>query len=163
MTRLHKTLLGLPLIPALIFAGLALAQPGNPPRQLGQRAMAVERVQDSRMLAVNLVRFLNTSEADYKAKEGGYANWEELKNSAYFLANKSRWAQAQGVTIGFGPEIIPGWHLSLVRSANGATYQLMLQNVPDKACMFSFFTNQSGLIYEGQVIGCPGKLVPAHD
>lgn len=125
--------------------------------------MAIERVQDSRFLGVSLVRFLNTSEADFKAKEGKYADWEELSNSAYFIARKGTWAQSEGVTISSGPEIIPGWRLSLVRSADGASYQLMLQNAGDKECMFSFFSDQSGLIYEGQVIGCPAHVVPARD
>lgn len=115
------------------------------------------------MLGASLVRFLNNSEADYKTKEGKYADWPELSNSAFFLVGKDRWAQSEGVSISSGPEIIPGWHLTLVRSADGATYQLMLQNVPDKACMFSFFTNQSGLIYEGQVISCAAHMVPAHN
>ena len=163
MVSLHRHFLGIIVAAALACSGLAFAQSGNPSRTPAVRPIAVERVQDSHMLGVSLVRFLNNSEADYKAKEGKFADWEELANSAYFQARKGVWAQTEGVAIGSGPEIIPGWRLSLVRSADGASYQLMLQSVGDKVCMFSFFSNQSGLIYEGQVIGCPAHVVPARD
>ncbi|HEV2489598.1 MAG TPA: hypothetical protein VGT03_07305 [Candidatus Acidoferrales bacterium] len=161
MTRFCGTLLVLSTASALTFAGVAFAQSGNPSRTPAVRPMAVERVQDSRMIAVSLVKFLNSAEADYKLKEGNFASWTELDSSAYFLAGKSRWAQTEGVPINSGPEIIPGWRLSLVRSADGASYQLMLQNVGDKECMFSFFSDQSGLIYRGQVLDCPAHVVPA--
>lgn len=142
--------------------GMTMAQSGSGAKP-AQQGMAIERVQESHMLGVSLVRFINTAEADYKAKEGNYADWDELENSAYFLARKGRWAQTEGVPIGSVPEVIPGWNLSLLRSADGAKYQLMLQNVGDKECMFSFFSDQSGLIYEGHVIGCPAQFLPAHD
>lgn len=163
MISLHRHFLGIAVAAVLACVGLAMAQSGNPSRRVAQQAMAVERVQDSHMLGVSLVRFLNNSEADYKAKEGKYADWEELENSAYFLAGKGRWAETEGVTISSGPEIIPGWRLSLVRSADGASYQLMLQNAGDKVCMFSFFSDQSGLIYQGQVVDCPARVAPARD
>jgi hypothetical protein len=158
-----KITLGSAAVAALACVGLAMAQSENPSRRVAQQAMAVERVQESHMLGVSLVRFLNNSESDYKAKEGKYADWEELENSAYFLAGKGRWAQTEGVTISSGPEIIPGWRLSLLRSADGASYQLMLQNAGDKICMFSFFSDQSGLIYQGQVINCPAHVVPTRN
>lgn len=163
MTRMRGFVLGISGLAALACTALAMAQSGNPSRRVAQQAMAIERVQDSHMLGVSLVRFLNNSEADYKAKEGKYADWEELANSAYFQARKGRWAQTEGVTISSGPETIPGWRPSLVCSADGASYQLMLQNVGDKVCMFSFFSDQSGLIYQGQVVDCPARVVPARN
>ena len=163
MFRTRKFVPGISVLSLLACVGLATAQSGNPSRTPAVRPMAVERVQDSHMLGISLVRFLNNSEADYKAKEGKYADWEELENSAYFLAGKGRWAQTEGVTISSGPETIPGWRLSLVRSADGASYQLMLQNIGDKVCMFSFFSDQSGLIYQGQVVDCSTRVAPARD
>ncbi|HEV2298753.1 MAG TPA: hypothetical protein VGR72_09580 [Candidatus Acidoferrales bacterium] len=163
MIRMRKFVLGISVLAFLTCVGLAMAQSGSPSRRVSQQAMAIERVQDSHMLGVSLVRFLNNSEADYKAKEGKYADWEELEKSAYFLAGKGRWAESEGVAISSGPEIIPGWRLSLVRAADGASYQLMLQNVGDKVCMFSFFSDPSGLIYQGQIVDCPARVVPARD
>jgi|SRR5579864_1254914 len=163
MTRRNGMVIGSLGLALLAYVGLAMAQSGNPARPAPQRVMAVERIQDSHMFGVSLVRFLNNSEFDYKTKEEKYADWEELENSAYFLAGKGRWAQTEGVPISSGPEVIPGWHLSLLRSADGASYQLMLQNIGDKKCMFSFFSDQSGLIYEGQVIDCPAQVIPAKD
>jgi hypothetical protein len=160
MTRWLGLILGVSGAATLASVGLAMAQSGSQARP-AQRGMAIERVQESRMLGVSLVRFLNNAEIDYKAKEGKYADWEELENSAYFLAGKGRWAQTEGVPIGSAHEVIPGWNLSLVRSADGSKYQLMLQNVGDKECMFSFFSDQTSLIYQGQVIGCSARLMPA--
>lgn len=158
MMRMRGLILVVSSVAILACVGLAVAQSETGVRPARQ-GMAIERVQDSRMIGVSLVRFINTAEADYKAKEGTYANWDELANSAYFLVGKSRWAGTEGVPIGSAPEVIPGWNLSLVRSADGAKYQFMLQNVADKECMFSFFSNQSGLIYQGEVIGCPVHIV----
>ena len=163
MIRMRKFVLGISVLAFLACVGLAMAQSGNPSRRVAQQAMAIERVQDSHMLGVSLVHFLNDSEADYKAKEGKYADWEELANSAYFQARKGRWAQTEGVTVSPGPEIIPGWRLSLVCSADGASYQLMLQKAGDKVCMFSFFSDPSGLIYQGQIVDCSAHAVPARD
>lgn len=163
MTFLCKIILGLSASCALSFASFALAQSGNPSAAPQDRVIIVARTQDSYGLGVRLVRFLNDSEGDYKAKEGKYADWNELENSAYFEAGKGRWAQTEGVTISSGPEIIPGWRLNLVRSADGSSYQLMLQNADDKQCMYSLFSDQSGRVYEGQLIGCPGHIVPARN
>lgn len=163
MFHFRGLVIGITGVVSLAFVTLALAQSRPIAPQRASAPMAVERVQDSRMLGVSLVRFLNNSEADYKAKEGKFADWEELANSAYFQARKGVWAQTEGVAISSGPEIIPGWRLGLVSSADGASYQLMLQNAGDKACKFSFFSDQSGLIYQGEVIGCPAHVVPARD
>jgi hypothetical protein len=160
MFRVRGLILGVSAVAVLACARLATAQSGKPQAQPAQRAMAVEKLQDSRILGLNLVRFINTAEADYKAKEGSYADWDELSNSAYFLVGKSRWAESQGVPIGSAPEVIRGWRLSLVRSADGASYQLMLQNLGDKQCMFSFFSDQTGRIYQGEVLGCPPTSSP---
>ena len=150
-------------VTAIAAARLATAQSRNSPQVSNQRTWAIERSQDSHMLGVSLARFINNSEADYKLKARNYASWEELENSAFFEAGKGRWAQSEGVPISSGSEIIPGWHLSLLRSADASSYQFMLQNVADKACRFSFFSDQSGLIYEGQVIDCPARVVPARN
>jgi hypothetical protein len=162
MTRWLRLGMGLSCTAVLAGVGLAMAQSGDGSRPARQ-GMAIERVPDSRMLGVSFVRFINTAEADYKAKEGNYADWDELENSAYFIARKGRWAQTEGVPIGSGPEVIPGWNLSLVRSADGSKYQLRLQNAGDKECLFSFFSEQTGLIYQGEVIGCPAHVVPARN
>jgi hypothetical protein len=160
MKRTSGIVLGTLGFASLACIGMAMAQSGNPPRPVPQQSMAVERVQDSRMIALSLVRFLNTAEADYKAKEGSYANWEELENSAYFLAGKSRWAQSEGVTINSGPDVIPGWTLALVVSSDRRDYQLSLHQNADKQCRFSFFSDQSGIIYQGGAIDCSVELVP---
>jgi hypothetical protein len=52
-----------------------------------------------------------------------------------------------------GPEVAPGWTLAMIVAADDQSYELSLHNLPDK-CGFSFFSDQRGLIYEGNVIGC---------
>lgn len=52
-----------------------------------------------------------------------------------------------------GPEVVPGWTLAMIVAADGQSYELSLHKLGDK-CGFSFFSDQRGVIYEGNVIGC---------
>jgi hypothetical protein len=48
----------------------------------------------------------------------------------------------------------PGWVLAIVvLSHDGKAYQLSLHNFADTECRFSFFSDQSGLFYQRNVIG----------
>jgi hypothetical protein len=49
---------------------------------------------------------------------------------------------------------VPGWLLTVIVSHDGKSYQLSLRNLGDKRCRFSLFSDESGLIYQGNVIGC---------
>lgn len=144
---------------ALACAAFAIAQ--SQQRNPGPPAMAVERTRDSRLIAVDVVRMVNTAEEKYKSQHGAYADWSELYR---FIENEQSPMQPRfgGLEISAGPEVVPGWNLNLIASADRRSYEFALRNVDDKACRFSFFSDESGLIYQGDVIGCPSaQVIPA--
>jgi hypothetical protein len=108
-----------------------------------------------RRKGIEVVRMINSAELDFKLKEGRYGTWEEVYDSAYVKARQGQWMQENGFTLGAGPEIIPGWKLDFVVAGDRQGYQFMLRDENDKKCAFSFFSNQSGLIYQGKAIDCP--------
>jgi hypothetical protein len=131
----------------------AQTQRPEPPRQAYEGG-AFETIQESRLVGVNIVRLINTAELDYKYAHDRYANWDELYRSSAIVAAQRRSAGATGVTLAPGPEVVPGWVLTVIVSQDGKSYQLSLRNLADKQCRFSLFSDQSGLIYQGNVIGC---------
>jgi hypothetical protein len=133
---------------------LAVAQTQRPPRaENPSYSGAFETTPNSRLTGVDVVRTINTAEATYKYKHGSFADWDDLY-SAIIAPAQNRAPGANGVAIGRGSEVVPGWILTLIVSHDGKAYQLSLRNRLDTKCPFSFFSDQSGLIYQGNVIGC---------
>jgi bla regulator protein blaR1 len=107
--------------------------------------------------AVNVVRLINTAEADYKSKAGKYANWRELLNSPTFNETLNRTEDVYHLgkkAVNAGPEVIPGYQLKLVVSSDGDHYILSLEEAPVKDCAIFFYSDERGLIQEGKNIGC---------
>ncbi|MFZ0211256.1 MAG: hypothetical protein WBE20_14225 [Candidatus Acidiferrales bacterium] len=146
---------------ALACAAFAIAQSQANSARVPE--LAVERTRDSRLIGVKVVRLLNTAEMNYRSAHGAYADWDELYRSGEFAETQKHPAFA-GLGVSAGPEVVPGWNLTMIASADRRSYELSLRNVDDKECRFSFFTDESGLIYEGDVIGCPaGRVIPARE
>lgn len=142
---------------------IAQQQQTAPPRNPLARLQAVETSRDSRMTGVNVVRLINTAEAVYKSEHGSYASWSELFCSDAISEREKPGTPFQGLQLSPGPEVVPGWNLAIVVSSDRRNYELSLRSVDDKECRFSFFSDDSGLIYEGGVIDCSVQLVPAKD
>jgi hypothetical protein len=159
MNRMRAVAIGMVVSSALICAGLLVAQqqrtpvPPPPQRQL-QRMQAVETSRDSRMIGIDVVRNIETAEVEYKASHGAFADWSELYRSPDEV---KRWQRLHATA---GPEVVPGWMLSLVASADGKIFEISLRNLTDP-CGFSFFSDQRGVIYQGGVIDCSVALKPA--
>lgn len=118
---------------------------------------AFETARDSRLVGVNVVRLINTAEADYKDAHGSYVGWDELYRSGAITTAQSSWPGTK-LTLASGPEVVKGWFLMVMVSRDGKAYQLSLRNLADTQCRFSLFSDQSGLVYQGNVIGCePGN------
>ncbi len=130
---------------------LAIAQVRVPVDRPG----AVETVRDSRLIGAHVVRLINAVELDYRQAHGTFADWNELYQSGAIGADGRRSPEATGLAVGPEPEVVPGWSLAIVVSRDGQSYQMSLRNVDDKQCRFSFFSDSSGLIYQGNVIACP--------
>jgi hypothetical protein len=119
-----------------------------------------DRERERRSLAANIVRAINTAEANYKRDHGSYATWDALLANGDFSENGTKWASEALPTVahamyGPGPEIVPGWKLRLDLSKDGAKYDLLLQDANDTKCGFAFVSNESGLIWQAKNLDCP--------
>jgi len=119
-----------------------------------------DRERERRSLAVNIVRAINTAEMNYKKNQGTYATWDTMISNGDFSENGTKWASESFPTVahamyGPGPEIVPGWKLRLQLSKDGNAYDLLLEDVTDPKCNFSFISDERGLIRQGKSIDCP--------
>jgi hypothetical protein len=109
-------------------------------------------------LAVNLLRAINTAEANYKTQHGVYASRDVLLTSEEFKGRSFAVAQVQlpqFVTRSGGPEIPPGWSLRLNVTADGKAYDVLLEDTTDNACGYAAVTDERGVIRQSKVIDCP--------
>jgi hypothetical protein len=162
MDKLRGTAIAILAAGVLACAASAMAQaikqapPASEPYRPLKRDAAVIQPNDARATAVNVVREINTAEVEHSAWHGTYASWNELYSVP---EEQKRWQRLQ---LSAGPEIVPGWTLSLVASADGKNFELSLRSLADK-CGFSFFSDQGGVIYEGSAVRCARvEMVPAH-
>jgi hypothetical protein len=121
---------------------------------------AQDREKERRSLAVNIVRAINTAEANFKQKYGSYASWDTLLSNGDFTNTGTKWAPESIPTVahamyGPGPEIVPGWKLRVTISKDGKAYDLQLEDVSDPKCRFAVSSDDRGLIRQGKSIDCP--------
>lgn len=119
-----------------------------------------DRQREQHSLAVNIVRAINTAEANFKKNHGGYATWDVLVANGDFSDSGTRWAPESLPTVahamyGRGPEIVPGWKLRLTVSKDGNAYDLLLEDVNDPKCRYAVGSDERGLIRQGKAIDCP--------
>lgn len=106
------------------------------------------------MLAIDLLRIINTAEVEYKVKHGAYASRNAPLGSDQFKGKCSAKIESMGkASISSGPEVLPGWTLRLNVTADGQGYDLLLEDTMDK-CDFAAVTNERGIIRESKAIGC---------
>ena len=130
------------LIPALTI-GAALA------------VIAVPRLQESKdqlssRQALNLVRTMATVEATIKMKRSSYGSIQDA------IALGQSYGDFKDVAISStdsSSATLKDYRISLVASADGQHFQISLR--PISGCGVSFFTNESGPIYQGNALGCP--------
>ena len=110
-----------------------------------------------RSVAVNTLRAINTAEYSYKATHGRFVPWEILVVSEEFKwrpfagQNEPQVANSQFSKL---PEILPGWALRLNVTPAGNGYDVLLEDITDKACGYAAITNESGLIRQSKTIDC---------
>ena len=153
MNKLRGTVIGIFAAGALACAALAMAQSGESAPAVPRDPMVFQTPNAVRTTGVNVVRLINTAEAEYKSVHGGYAAWPELYRSGIIAKHEKPGLMFGNLNLSEGPEVVPGWTLAMIVAADSQSYELSLRNLPDK-CQFSFFSDQRGLIYEGNVIGC---------
>jgi len=166
MNKLRGTIVAIFAAGALACAALAMAQavkrppPVNAPYE--SRNAAILRPSDDRAIGVNVVRLINTAEAEYKSAHSGYATWSELYRSGLIAEHEKPGLMFGNLRLSEGPEVVPGWTLAMLVSVDNQSYELSLRNLQD-LCQFSLFSDQRGLIFRGVVIDCSAALVPAHE
>jgi len=119
-----------------------------------------DRERERRSLAVNIVRAINTAEANYKKSNGVYATWDMLLGHGDFSESGTKWAPESFPTVahamyGPGPEIVPGWKLRLNLSKNGVSYDLILEDVTDPKCGYAVVSDDRGVVRQGKSVDCP--------
>ena len=111
------------------------------------------------LLAISLLRGINTAEAEYKMKHGSYAPKDALLASDEFKGRGIAWAakndpQLANATLSNGPEILPGWALRLNVTTDGQGYDLLLEDTTDKTCGYAAVTDERGVIRQSKAIDC---------
>jgi hypothetical protein len=112
--------------------------------------------------AVNLVRLINTAELLYnrgtKTKTEAieahdrYASWDELNKSGALKTVQGEWAMVKDLQVSEGPEVMPGYRLDLLVSADGKSYSLALHDTKNGDGLFSVFSDQNGIIFLGSAL-----------
>jgi hypothetical protein len=117
------------------------------------------------IVAVNIVREINTGEASCRIKDGKidedekYLPWDKLLDAACFTRVQGQVSRAGGPRLSSGPEIVPGFELRLIISSDGKHYNLWLGQNPVAHCAFAIYSDERGVIYEGREIGCGDREV----
>ena len=162
MIKFRGTVIAILAAAALTCVALAMARAEKPAPAIPHDPMVFLAPNEMRTTGVNVVRLVDTAEMEYKRTHGGYVTWDELYRSGLIAKDQKRWQQFNDLELAAGSQVVPGWTLALIPSADGQSYELSLRNLGDR-CQFSFFSDQRGVIYEGSAIGClRAEIVPAH-
>jgi len=129
------------LIPALTIAA-ALA------------VFAVPRLQESKdqlssRQALNLVRTIASVEATIKMKRSSYGS---IQDAIAFGQSYGDFKDVAISSTDSSSATVKDYRISLVASADGQHFQVSLR--PISGCGLGFFTNESGVIYQGNALGC---------
>ena len=115
--------------------------------------VAVPVIQDSQnelssKQALSLVRTINTVQAIIKRSRSNYGSLQDVVKPEFQLDKSLSIISSDGSSA-----TVKDYRLSLVASVDGQHYQISLH--PISGCGVSFFTNESGVIYQGKALGCP--------
>jgi hypothetical protein len=142
----------------VVVAGMTLGA-AIPPYGQNAAVMASDAENARHMLAIGILRSINTAEVGYQFRHGSYATWDDLLTSKEFaeyakecLANIPEFA---AVHFSEDPEILPGWTLRLNLTNEGKGYDLLLEDTMDKACGYAAVTDERGVIRQSKAIDCP--------
>jgi hypothetical protein len=135
--------IGLCLMTVLVIVLVAArAQEPQPPNQ----------TEIDREKAINAVRAINAAEYDYRTDHGHFGSWHEVSVFGRLAPGPPEMTPARIILA--GTEVIPGYRLTLLVADDGATYSVSLHDMKTHGCGLSFFSDQSGLIYQGTIIDC---------
>ena len=113
--------------------------------------------QERRMVAIGLLRTVNTAEATYNARNGSFVVWKTLVSDQQKYFDKFLAMHGQQKTVEHfsdAPEILPGWNLRLNVHIDGQGYDLLLRDLLDEKCGYAALTDESGVIRKSKAIDC---------
>jgi hypothetical protein len=145
---------GATLVAFLLTLGLATSL-----RSQNEPAKSLDADRAKHTLAINLLRAINTAEADYRIKHGTYAAWKTLAASGEFLDKGLQQMaldepQFADVKLSNGPDILPGWRLRLGLLDDGKGYDVLLEDTTDNTCGYSAGSDERGVIRQSKAIDC---------
>lgn len=138
MKSMRAVAIGIVVSVALVCAALGTAK---------QQQDATPPAPDSVQIGVGLARTIVTAEVIYSTQHHAFADWDTLYNSPDV---QKSW---QLMHISAGPEVVPGWTISLVASAHGTHFQVSLHNSASKSGL-SVFSSDNGIVYEAGWVDC---------
>lgn len=103
-----------------------------------------------------MARLINTAEAQYKFAKGRYADYATLLSSGQLKETGGREFTLVPGNLQSESNPLPGYRLRLLISSDGGSYELSIR---DKTadCATGFFSDETGLIFEGLARECPAK------
>jgi hypothetical protein len=146
----------------IVFLGVVVAAMtlGAAIPQYGQNAAAMSSDAENaqHMLAIGILRSINTIELSFRIEHGSYVGWDDLLASKEFveyekecLAHVPEFAAAH---FSKGAEILPGWTLRLNLTNDGRGYDLLLEDTMNRACGYAAVTDERGVIRQSKAIDC---------
>jgi len=113
--------------------------------------------QERRMVAVSLLRTINTAEVTYQTTNGSFVVWKTLvsEHQQYFDKFLAMHGLLKANThFSDGPEILPDWNLRLNVHLDGQGYDVLLRDMTDDKCGYAALTDESGVIRQSKAINC---------
>lgn len=99
-----------------------------------------------------VVRTVNTAEAEYRTSRGVFGDLEDIISGGLL---KTPNASVTAPTVADETTAtVDGYKLSVVSSPDGKHYSVTVEADPP-SCRTAFFSDESGVIYTGQALGCP--------
>ena len=112
-----------------------------------------------RVLAVQVLRALNTAEFNYAHEAGHFGTWDDLRPIiAKWKARDPKRTWGDALQSDSSGDPLPGWKLRVMVAADGQHYTLSLHK--DRQCDVNGFSDDTGVIYLGTSLGCETKATP---
>lgn len=97
---------------------------------------------------LKLIRMLGTTEADAFSSEARYLSLERILQHRLLRSSEHAIKLSDSTT-----GVVKDYQISIVVSADGKHFGIAL--VPHSGCGPALFSDESALIYQGAVLGCP--------
>lgn len=114
---------------------------------------------ETRTQALGTIRLINTAEVSFRRSAQVYGSFAELVSKGTLKETaqmNSYLVSAYGrLDLQNPAEPLREFTLAMVVAPDGSAYKLSL--VEKKNCGAAFFTDESGIIYEGKALDCAGK------